>query len=129
LARGDVVLGASAPVHVLRAQLPQRFAQRVHLVQVPDDERKRRLEVSLERREIAGKQRPQVRSEGEELLVETGGEVSRTRRDLVVARPDLPDTVRCHNLISSEGLHPSDSPTRFRLRAKRYGETSQEPPA
>jgi len=29
--------------------------------------------------------------------------------------------------IYSEGLRPSDSPTRLRLRAKRYGETSPEP--
>ena len=30
-------------------------------------------------------------------------------------------------LGSTEGLRPSDSPTRFRLRAKRYGETSTKP--
>src|SRR3954469_22148292 len=40
--------------------------------------------------------------------------------------------VRCMDAQSladnhSEGLRPSDSPTRFRLRAKRYGETAPEP--
>jgi hypothetical protein len=40
-------------------------------------------------------------------------------------RPTAPDFLsRGGRSFSSEGLRPSDSPTRFRLRAKRSGETS-----
>ena len=49
LARRDVVLRPRAPVNMLRAQIAQRLAQRAHLVQIPDDQRQRRLEMPLER--------------------------------------------------------------------------------
>src|SRR5262245_50149474 len=52
----------------------------------------------------------------------------RTRLAEGTIGPDLQVMCRfSHVLVSSEGLRPSDSPTRFRLRAKRYGETSPEP--
>ena len=54
LTRGHVVLRPRTPVDVLRPEVAQRLLQRVHLFEVADDQRKRRLEVTLERRQIRG---------------------------------------------------------------------------
>src|SRR5262245_28024300 len=84
-------------MHVLRAEIAQRLAQGLHFVEIPDDERQRRLEVSLQLREVLRKQGAQVRRDREQFLVEAGGELALSRRHLRIAGLERLDGVRCHN--------------------------------
>src|SRR5262245_36233025 len=97
LARGDVVGGARAPVHVLRAEIAQRLAQAVYFAEVPDDQRERGLEMPLQVRQIGREQRAQGRRRAEELLIEPRRELPSLGRQRRVAALDALDGFRCHN--------------------------------
>jgi hypothetical protein len=97
LARGDVVFGPRAPVDVLRAQIAQRLAEAVDVAQIADHQRERRFEVPLQVREVGGKQRPQARRRGEQLLIEAGRQPASSGGQRRVTALDALDRVRCHN--------------------------------
>ena len=73
----EVVFRLGAPMHVLRAEIAQRLFERPHLFQISHHQRERRLEMSLQRCEIGGKERAQLRRCGEQLGVETRRERAR----------------------------------------------------
>src|SRR4051812_33589811 len=84
-------------MHMLPAELAQGFAKRAHLVEIPDNERKGGLEVALERREVARKERPQVGGNRKQRVVEPRRQLPRLGDHGGIARFDLGDRVPCHN--------------------------------
>jgi RNA polymerase sigma factor (TIGR02999 family) len=109
---------------VLRAEIPERILQHRHVFQIPYDQRQRRLEMSLERGHVGGKQRSKDWRGREQLQVETGRQRAWLGGHFAEAAFEPCDTFGCHNraAVASGPNHPDGPATSDELVPEVYDE-------